>query len=107
MKYNQKFNVCPRQTTELCAQVGIMFLSVHMDRPLSHGLLHTSGVEKLEGHCVPPQNVVQLKYNHKFNVSPTQTTELCAQVGIMFLSEAHTYTADCRMGYCIFEGWKI
>jgi len=43
----------------------------------------TGAGEKLDGKCLAPQNVRQLKYNQKFTVSLTQTTELGAQVGIM------------------------
>jgi len=41
LKYNQKLIMSQLQASELCAQVGIMFLSTHGDRPVSHGLPHT------------------------------------------------------------------
>ena len=47
LKYNQKLIVSQLQAPELCAQVGIMFLSVHWNRPLSHVLPHTCVAEKI------------------------------------------------------------
>ena len=47
LKYNQKLIVSQSQAPELCAQLGIMFLLVHWDRPFAHGLPHIWVAQKI------------------------------------------------------------